>query len=222
MIQLISAYILKQRGYVDDPDKAHNKTKPKSWFKQIMADYPTSFEDHMTLTGMASSGLVTSYGNYNENEGGFTSKWDKYLTEIAELPISYNLWILKTTASYVSPGDTYSFNLLQYIPYNGTAVVGVNGHLRIVDINGAVSGQTVSITAYAQTGASAYTESQVPGVYGYNAAYPISLDIRVPIFSRSDYGQGYAQAAYNYHENPTPANYEAVCAYIDLCLNPDG
>ena len=219
-MQVISAYLIKQNGNIDDPGKAHNKVKNKSWFKQTMADYPTSFEDHMTLSGRSSGRLVTSYGNYNENDGGFTSKWDKYLTEIDELPISYSLWIKDTTAAYISPGDTHSFTLRQYIPYNGTSVVPVYGHLRVVDINNVVTGETVSITAYPQQGASDYTESQVPGVYGYNAAYPISLDIKVPIFNRDDYGQGYAQAAAAYHENPTPENYNTVCHYIDLCLNP--
>ena len=130
------------------------------------------------------------------------------------------MWIKDTTGAYISPGDTHSFTLRQYIPYNGTSVVPVYGHLRVVDINNVVTGETVSITAYPQQGASDYTESQVPGVYGYNAAYPISLDIKVPIFNRDDYGQGYAQAAAAYHENPTPENYNTVCHYIDLCLNP--
>lgn len=228
MISLISAYILKQRGYVDDPDEAHNKIKPKSWFKQIMADYPTSFEEHEGFSVLGGSSTMVTYMDnqvYNQNTGAWekVSVWKMYLAQVDDYTPNVAAWMqLVSHGNYISPGSLNTHEGMTFYTYRaGSQYPGIGATLR-VDYNGTISSRGVYLQSFAKHN-DVLEVGFVPGVSAsYDIAYPIDLEIKVPIFSNEATGIAYAQAAADYKTNPTQANYEAVCAYIDLCLNPDG
>ena len=228
MIQLVSAYLLKQRGYVDDPEEAHNKIKPKSWFKQIMADYPTSFEEHEGFRVMGGSSKMVTYMD-NERYNQSTEEWEKvdifkmYLAEVDDpVPNAANWMQLVSHGDYISPGSATTHEGMSFYTYRaGSQYPGLGAILR-VDYNGSISTRSAYLTSFAKH----YDSMEIEGIPNYSRshdiAYPIDLEIKIPIFSNEATGLAYAQAAADYKTNPTQANYEAVCAYIDLCLNPDG
>lgn len=224
MISLISAYLLKQRGYVDDPDEAHNKIKPKSWFKQIMADYPTDFDEHegFTIIGAGGSGsMVTRISNILQGE--VTSQWKMYIIEVADYSPDVAAWLYDGSGDYVSPGSLQPHQSVSYLQYmKRSAVDAIQVLLRVEEMSGAIYTRTVGVQRFAKHGDTLVIESQVPGAIGEDVAFAISLDVKLPIFSSMATGEAYADAAIAYQNEPTQANYEAVCAYIDLCLNPDG
>lgn len=224
MIQIVSAYLLKQQGHVSDEVNPKSKIVTRSKFKQMLALYPTAFEYHTTFLPPPIAGgyLAEAYTDYMESTGDLNTKTQTFLVlPSGELNPSIGYWVKKETGNYRVMDSGYTFSdvpnyvLMEYatrcvIPCDKKVKDLVN-RTEIVTSSGiiqwAASGKTESIT-------SALT-------YGDTSCYRLPLDIFLPIFDSDEKGADYVDKATRYHNDPTQANYEDVCDTIDQALNPD-
>ena len=221
MITLVSAYILKQKGIIEDTNNAHNKIAPKSKLKKILADYPTTFEQHLGIKILNVLDQVVTYkANIYRDE--VTSFWRMSIVDRNLYAAQIDSWILHVSGGYRGPGSSTTHDIPYLRGFSGNLQPqGVPVTLK-VETMGGTSTDSATVTDFALVSDTIDWGSQYPISYATESVYPISISTTLPVFSSSELGVAYASAATAYHQNPTEGNYDTVCGLIDQAMNPDG
>lgn len=221
-LHLVSAYLVRQTAYISEGQK-QSKIAPKGKLKEILFNFPSTFqyEFHFVPGGEEGGVLASKVVSYDDNNIK-QSDYSTFITSFEEVIPQPTHWIYSHTGDYGTAGDLWTWrNVPYYSLYENAGLktfgVATKWDESVTHEHG-VGNDTISM--FARSGR---TEKQ-DAVIGYakHDCYRLTLDILLPIFSDIEVGAAYATAAYNYQHEPTDANYDIVCSYIDQCDNPNG
>ncbi len=249
MIQVVSAYLLIQRGEVTDDDPTHQKIEyvPKSRFKRWLYEDPLRYEKHLfvgfggssTLYGNKTYHLPTIWHDKYTERVRITARADsseEYTTldgESSLRELDYRTWGLISNSTF---SQTYiggygfstgadTINNIQYYENRTTTQFPVH---ETVDISRNGSGTTPPPEPvegdYAHGGFAAEYYEIRSTEYEEDewwAFYSARMVSGVPVFTSYEDGMDYCDKVRAYRENQSSANYQAACDAIDKCINPD-
>lgn len=224
-MNFVSAYLIMQKADADDPFHPKQEEEPKSWFKRLFQEHPMDFPNYMGVDVDLEGGrTVTKIQNWNTRQDpSLRDDFEWIATQIDDFQPSAAYWVKKENGTYISPGPTTEFSDVNYyMVMSGSQIAGryLGGTRRY---NGSEQGFRVWATKYASVGKYQLQNNQyIPTAYSKQWAFAIPCTIKLPVFENNTDGTGYSAAATAYYQNPTQANYETLCSYIDLCNNPDG
>ena len=244
MIQVVSAYLLIQRGQVtdDDPSHVHPKYVPKSRFKRWLLEDPLEYSKHLSIGCPPSSKILECFSTHR------ATLWDPYYEQTNTYTISHNpstefttkdgmksamqlgnlTWGYSHEEVYtigdIDSGSTWTDTEIRVITYyENSSIISIpfSEHRTMIRTAGVEPepDKTAGIT-YNTLSAEYH---KCPYLYDDWIATFYSMPIvnGVPIFSSIEAGQDYCSKVSAYRSSQTTANYEAVCAAIDGCINPD-
>ena len=250
MIQLVSAYILKQGGKISDPDPSHHKGKlaKKGAITKLYQQYGAQAFAHMGIVWPVSGGYVGMARNEN--------RWGRQTYENPYMESRLMYWGKPQSPFVNADGDEclYQTSDYKYWGMIGTSVMyfdmcrahsvpcrsilfrhGASSANVIVNFDYKGDGWGANYEEHTERTWEASGVEQCGGIaiaYGElidgdtrvqakDIVYGISVFIKMPVFNSVEDYQRYEQAVEAYLSNPSDANLQAIQDAMDYSENPD-
>ena len=242
MIQIVSAYLIKQRGRVTDDDPSHVLPKyiPKNMFKQWLMNDPLNYDKHI-FVGFSSNSIVHQITAHH-NATMFLPEYDQTDT-YAISPKTENQYTTLDGNRSVKQLAARTWGLLNNSEFSQSYIGGYSctsdGAINNISYY-EVSSQTSFV--FSETKSMIRTNGVQPDPsvtddigYGTFAAetqrrswiyddwfatfYSARIVNGVPVFTTYEAGMNYCDKLVRYLEDQSSSNYQDVCNAIDAAIN---
>ena len=245
MIQVVSAYLLIQRGELDDDNPAHVVPEyiPKEKFKYWLYTDPLRYGQHLygDFSGMSTVYQLNSVHSATVWHSEYTQRaivsmgmreGSTYTTldgNESARELDYRTWGLIQTSSfstmYIGARGVSSSEPIRNIQYYENESPTTFPFYEEVTYE--VSGANPPEPPATETGNNSHGNLAAqyitqPGIYDdwVEKIFSSRMVNGIPVFTSYADGVDYVQKITAYRENQSSANYQAACDAIDKCINP--